>query len=180
MTFYAVSNRPLATLLMMVTCVFCAVSCSLLKPRAAKKTNPSGFIAVRLASPVPKRGHTYVQATQIDGRRKKTVGFQLISTDGSSAFVVPSGETYEVCIFCDLNRNESPDENEPIAHSGFISPQPLTTPENVALVLDFGRHAPVGVASNSAPQIKRKHARSPEIDRRMDEVPEWIRHAVGE
>ena len=168
--------------LTLAVCLFSLAGCSLFERKGPEKPQHSGFISVRLASPVPKRGHTFARVTRLDGKKNKTVGFKSVSKDGAAAFVVLTGETYEVCIFCDVDGNEMPDGKDPIAYSGPISPQPITTPNNVALVLDFGTSTPVGVVSNDPAPIQKKQPRDlpPAIDERLKEVPDWIREAVGE
>ena len=144
-----------------------------------------GVISVRLKSPVPKRGLTYAQVTVTKGKSQKVVAFQSVSKGGDAAFVLPMGKACDVSIFCDLNRNEEPDPDEPIGFSGLTSPRPTTSTEDHTLLMDFGAKRTLGLApAKTTPAMKSKSSDNatplpPAVQRHLDDLPPWMREAMS-
>lgn len=145
-----------------------------------------GVVSVRLqALPSHKKSVTYARAMPGNRKGAQPAGLQRLGTDGSASFVVKMGESYDVCIFTDMNKNQAPDVNEPVARASGLSPTPAAAevrPITLALghdgyVLDSNAVQP---ATRPPTQAAPGAAVPAEVRPYVDNLPIWVREKMAQ
>ena len=133
-----------------------------------------GIISVCLNTPPNGKKSTYAVASVHQGRKLKPAGFKQVNKQGEASFVVPMGSLYDVQIFCDLNRNQSLDANEPNGLVQNVSPAPLTAADTGVLMLAFGVVGPV--EGHARPQAFTPVGEQPQLPSIPGEAEPYLKH----
>jgi len=173
------------SLIVFCLCIF--AGCSQTPGHGGKKGQPRfGVLSVRLKTLPPKgKRLTYAVATVQGGRRNKHAGFQPLTKEGAAVFVLPMNKLYNVRIFCDLNRNQLLDPNEPNGFAESLAPSPASVAEVVPFTLAFGEVGTVNggpYKPSTASEVPYQSGREipAEAEPYLKYMPQWLRDKLLE
>ncbi|MBX7207651.1 MAG: hypothetical protein K1X78_05050 [Verrucomicrobiaceae bacterium] len=161
-------------------CFCIGTGCSWMPWCDRKQPRQFGVLEIRLKKmPSKEKRATYAAVSPHESKGRERAGFQRLTNDGRAVFVLPIDASYDVRIFCDLNRNQALDAGEPNALAESLAPVPSTATQVIPVTLAFGVVGPVAGGTQGAPPA----ASSPRIQTLeipsealpyMKYVPEWV------
>lgn len=158
-------------------------SCSWFQPDPPVKY---GVVSVQLNKAPPKgKTKSYATAQVHKGSKLKVAGFQPLSKEGATAFVLPMGHLYDIRVFYDLNRNQAHDGNEPSGMVQNVAPAPSSSAFSQPLTMAFGVSGPIVTTQdrtrNAVPSPHPQQKELPaEAQPYLKYVPQWVQDKLLE
>lgn len=174
---------PISRLLIVALGVCLLPSCSWFQPDPPVRY---GVVSLQLNKAPPKgKTKSYAVAQVHKGSKLKSAGFQPLSKEGTTAFVLPMGHLYDIRVFYDLNRNQAHDANEPSGLVQNVAPAPSSSAFSTPLTMAFGVSGPIATTAdrtrNSSPAPEQQQKEVPaEAQPYMKYVPQWVQDKLLE